>query len=46
MEVPKAVVVQDLTRVTFDHSGLVSVTYQTDGVTIAVRDDDPRTRIR
>jgi hypothetical protein len=45
-DVPKAVVVQDLTRVTFDHSGLVSVGYQTDGVVIGVRDDDPRTRWR
>ena len=43
---PKAVVVQDLTRVTFDHGGLVSVTYTADGVVIAVREDDPRTRWR
>ncbi|GAC1518442.1 MAG: hypothetical protein NVS3B10_20390 [Polyangiales bacterium] len=43
---PKAVVVQDLTRVTFDHSGLVAITYTQDGVIVAVRDDDPRTRWR
>ena len=42
----KAVVVQELTRVTFDHGGLVSVTYTTEGVVIAVREDDPRTRWR
>jgi hypothetical protein len=45
-DVPKAVVVQDLSRVTFDHAGLGSVTYTTDGVVVAVRDDDPRTRWR
>jgi hypothetical protein len=44
--VAKAVVVQDLSRVTFDHSGLVSVTYTNDGVVVAVQDDDPRTRWR
>jgi hypothetical protein len=44
--VPKAVVVQDLSRVTFDHGGLLSLTYTTDGVAIAVREDDPRTRWR
>jgi hypothetical protein len=44
--VPKAVVVQDLSRVTFDHGGLVSVTYSPEGVVIAVREDDPRTRWR
>lgn len=43
---PKAVVVQDLSRVTFDHGGLLSVTYTTDGVAVAVREDDPRTRWR
>ena len=43
---PKAVVVQDLSRVTFDHGGLVSVTYSPEGVIIAVREDDPRTRWR
>jgi hypothetical protein len=44
--VAKAVVVQELTRVTFDHGGLVSVTYTTEDVVIAVREDDPRTRWR
>jgi hypothetical protein len=44
--VPKAVVVQDLSRVTFDHGGLTAVTYTPDGVVIAVREDDPRTRWR
>ncbi len=43
---PKAVVVQDLSRATFDHAGLASVTYSPDAVVVAVRDDDPRTRWR
>lgn len=43
---PKAVVVQDLSRVTFDHGGLNAVTYTPEGVSIAVREDDPRTRWR
>jgi len=44
--VPKAVVVQDLSRVTFDHGGLSSVTYTPEGVVVSVREDDPRTRWR
>ncbi len=44
--VPKAVVVQDLSRVTFDHGGLTSVAYAPDAVIVSVRDDDPRTRWR
>ncbi len=43
---PKAVVVQELSRVTFDHSGLVSSSYGRDGVVVSVTDDDPRTRWR
>jgi hypothetical protein len=44
--VPKAVVVQDLSRVTFDHGGLAAVTYTPEGVVVSVREDDPRTRWR
>ncbi|GAC1586221.1 MAG: hypothetical protein NVS3B20_15420 [Polyangiales bacterium] len=43
---PKAVVVQDLTRVTFDHGGLLSLTYGSGSMVVAVREDDPRTRWR
>ena len=44
--VPRAVVVAELARVTFDHGGLTSVTYAPDGVVVSVREDDPRMRFR